>query len=183
MRCIELGRERRVVRPVAALDAPLRPPPTASLRAYIGGAVPRDPPDEPDALLGLARRCDRPRPRLGQKLRIDVGEAAVGIDVRSRKIRLEQRRAEPRRAAIQPGDVGVLGLPHLGARRRVVEIVRVVLARVRRVEHERDRLDRGRMTADSETLHLRPRRRAGRGACREVRHRHPSRSDQLASFR
>ncbi len=79
---------------------------------------------------------------------IDVVEAAVRIDVRARKHRLDQRGAERRRAAIETGDVRVLRLAHDVARRRVVEIVGIVLAGMRRIEDERQRSGRGRVTEE-----------------------------------
>ena len=83
------------------------------------------------------------RPRAGDERRIDVGEAAVEVDVGARKQRLEQRRTVPRRARVQARDVRVLGPPHLGARRRVVEVPGIILAAVRRIEYQRNRRGTG----------------------------------------
>ena len=68
---------------------------------------------------------------------IDIGERAIGIDVRARKLRGEQRRAEMRRIRPQICDVRILRAAHDIARRPMIEIVGIAIAGVRRIEHER----------------------------------------------
>ena len=104
-------------------------------------AAARRAPEESDALRGLARCRERHGPWIGQHRGIEVVEAAIGIDVGAREDRLEQRRAEPRREPIEPRNVRVLRLANDVPRRRMVEVVGIVLAGVRRVEHERQRRD------------------------------------------
>ena len=129
---VDLPAERVVIRLVPALDAPLHFR-RGDLRSYMG-APPRR--DKESILVGLARPGHR-RPRFPEHRRIDVVETAVRVDVRARKIRFDQRRAKGRGRAIEARDMRVLRLAHDRTRRRVGEIGGIVLARVRRIEHER----------------------------------------------
>lgn len=122
--------ERRVIRQITPVDPALQLDGGEAARVQ-GYAAVGQPPYEADPELGLARRRERMRPRVGQQRGIDVVETAIRVDVGPRKTRLDQRRAMLRRGAIEPRHVRVLGLPHDGARRHMVEIVRIILARMR----------------------------------------------------
>src|SRR5436190_17701448 len=67
-----------------------------------------EPPHESDAKLGLARRRDRPGPWIGEQLGIDIRAVTVGIDVRTRKMRFDQRRTDRGRVGVQRFDMCVL---------------------------------------------------------------------------
>jgi hypothetical protein len=135
---IERRVELRVVRSPITVDARAHFRARKLARIH-GRTAARQPPDEADALLRLARRRDRFGPRIGHKVGIDIGQAPIGIDVRARKPCLDQRGAVRRCGAPQPRDVRILGLADHVSRRRMVEIVRIPFAGMRRVEHQRDR--------------------------------------------
>ena len=82
-------------------------------------------------------------PLVGKEIRIDIGETPIRIDVGTREQRLDERRADAGGMRPQLADVRVLRLTYEIAWRPMVEIVRIDLAGVRRVEHQRNRRDRG----------------------------------------
>ena len=136
---VECRGDGGMIRIVVALDALPHLGRAEPARVHRHTTV-RESPDEPDALLGLARRRHRPGPGVGEELGVDVGNVPVRIDVSAREQRLDQRRAEPRRRGEKLVDIGVLGPPHQLTRRSVVEVGRICGAAVRRVEHQRDRV-------------------------------------------
>ncbi len=137
--------------------------PAVSLRSYIGApprairhTSPMPCPVLRDAATGAGHASASMRG-------IDVVEAAVRVDVGAREHAPRSASRRRRRAAIQPRDVRVLRLAHDRARRRVIEVVGIVLARVRRIEHQRHRGGRGRVAEEGRTRSRPP--RCGLDAC------------------
>ena len=110
----------------------------ASLRAYIGTPPGASRHTRPMPCAVLRDGAIGFRPGVVEQRGVDVGQAAVGVDVGARKTRLDQRCAGGRREAPQPRHVRVLRLAHQCARRRMIEVIGIPFAGVRRIEHQRN---------------------------------------------
>src|SRR4029434_11344322 len=74
-------------------------------------AASRNSPHEAYPLRRLPRRGERLSPCIREKIRVDIREAAVRIDVAARKGGFDQRRTVHRCAAIEARDVRILRTP------------------------------------------------------------------------
>ena len=135
-------------------------------------AAARQAPDEPDALL---RSCATARSARATHRRAAPDRCRRGCDWhRCRRAGSSASISVApcaRRDAPQPRDVRVLGLPHHVTRRRVIEVVGIPLAGVRRVEHQRQSARRGGSCAAG------PPRAASCGDLVQVARRHAARRD------
>ena len=104
----ERGCDRRMIRLIAQRDSALDLGQRERSRVHRDPAL-REPPDEADAELGLARRCERAGPLLLHNRGVEIGDVPAGIDVGTREQRFDERSTDARRGGEERFDMRVLG--------------------------------------------------------------------------
>ena len=136
VRLVERALDRGMVGPPAALDAALdRRPRQRRVVDRVAGRQAR--PDQADAAADLGIAHGGPRPRAVDHARVELLQAAVGVDVAAREGRGDQHRTMRRCCAEQLVDIGIGRAEQLLQRQHGREIGRRQQAAVRAVEDRR----------------------------------------------